>query len=445
MDYGVLAIMPIALCFILIFTSKNAYVAISCGIVSGLGIILYKENVFILLEAIESVFSNISTIKTIVFILIVGALTNALDKSGGVNGLISYLDKKKINTNSKILTQLFAMLIGILLFIDASSSMAVTSVVGKPLFKRANLSAEKLALITNSTAAPIAWIIPFGGASALLSALLSSLDGINEPFQYVLQAIPFQFYTISLLIFLLISIVFNFEIGGIKKAKQEINMESSIIYEDAKARNMVIPVLVLLGSIFTILFVTGKGNILQGDTSNAVFYGGLIALAVSALLYKVQNTANFIQIGTWYVNGIRSMFMITMLLFMAFIFSFLLTRIGTATYIMGVFHYVPIEFLPLMTFLIASLIAFSTGTSGGTVSILVAFVVPIAIAYDISIPIVVGAIVSGAVFGDQNSIISDSVIMTSSMTQVDAFQHVKTQMPYTLVAFLISAILYLIV
>ncbi len=448
MDYGIFSLIPIVICFSLILIIKNPFISILSGIASALIIIFVGENIFVGGDMLFTLVTNVSSMKTTLFILLVGAIISATDKSGGVDGLIKYLQNKNVKTDSKLVAQLSAMLIGTLMFVDGTSSMAITAVVGKPLFKSAKIPTEKLALITNSTASPIAWIIPFGGAAALTTGLLATIENLEgNEFSYVVSAIPFQFYTLALFLFLLITIIFNFEIGPVKKIKYEEKKhedeKKKQIKDNAKARNMIAPLIVLVSGIFIILFVTGSGNIMMGDGASAVFYSALITLAIALLYYKVQNFT-FKEVFTWYFEGFKKTFAVTLLLFIAYIFSDSLARVGTAVFLLNLFEVVSIQFLPIMIFLLASIISFSTGTSGGTTAIIVPLAIPMAILGGGNIALTLGAIISGAVFGDQNSVISDSVIFTSSMTGVDAVKHVKTQLPYTLVALAIAGLLYLI-
>ncbi len=445
MDYGILSLVPILVCFSLIFISRNAFVAVLSGIFAAVILILFGEGDFILFQSILDVFSSSSTVKTVLFILLVGAMVKGTERSEGVTGLMAYLERKKLNIQSPVLVQLFSMLMGVLLFVDATSSMVITSVVGKPLFQRAGLSTEKLALITNSTAAPIAWLVPFGGAGALMAGLITPIEGISgDAFGYVLQAVPLQFYTITLLVFLVVTVVGKFEIGPIRQYKFTEIEDVQTTQTQGKARNMVVPILLLLASIFSILLVTGGGNLFVGNGASAVFYGGLITLVVTLVFYLSQKLASAGEILSWYFEGVKSMSVVTLLLAVALVFSDLLSKIGTAVYMVGIFDVMPANFLPLIALILSAVIGFSTGTSGGTVAIVTGLLLPMAVMGDVPVALVLGAIVSGAVFGDQNSIISDSVILTSSVTGVDPITHVKTQLPYTLVALTVSAILYLI-
>ncbi|MGI5989902.1 MAG: Na+/H+ antiporter NhaC family protein [Lachnospiraceae bacterium] len=447
MNFGFASLIPIIICFAIVIIFKNPYIGIAGGIVAGTLLIFFLSHDFVLGSSVLEVLQSSPTMKTTLFVLIVGALIGAMEHSGGINGLVAWLDKKKINIHSKVGVQLFTMLIGMLMFVDGTSSMATTSVVGKPLFEKAGIRKEKLALIVNSTASPIAWLIPFGGAGALTSGLLSQIDEIGDTsFQTVVRAIPFQFYTLLLLVLLFLSIVLKFEIGPLAKLppveSQSTSEEKSQI--KGRARDMLLPLAVLLGGIALILAVTGQGNIMQGDSGSAVFYSGIVALIFTLIFYAASGTASVRDTVRWYGKGAGSLLAITFLLFMAYIFSNILGKIGTAEYLVGLFDTVPAALLPLLTLLVSALIAYCTGTSGGTVAIMTGLIVPMALLQGVSVPLVVGAIISGGVFGDQNSVISDSVILTSSMTGVDAVTHVRTQMPYCLIALGAAAVLYLI-
>lgn len=447
MDYGFLSVIPILVCFTVIIAFKNAFLAIGSGIVTALVVVFIGSREMVLFDTLFEVFSSVSTVKTTLFILIVGALVFSMEKSGGIHGMISYLERKNLNIKSKVGVQLFSMLIGILMFVDATSSMAMVAIVGKPLFQKAQIKTEKLALIVNSTASPIAWFIPFGGAGALTAGLLSQNEQIgSNAFSYVIKAMPFQFYTIILLLLLATSIIFKFEIGAIKKIPFEntkIDTGSSN-EKSGKPIYMILPIALLFVGIALILLVTGNGNIMNGDSSSAVFYSGLLSLLITLVYFKTRKVASVKQSLIWYYEGAKSMFVVTLLLVVAFIFSNLLGKAGTAQYLVSLFDVVSPKLLPLITLLLASIIAFSTGTSGGTVAVVTSLIIPMALIQGSSIPLVIGAVISGSVFGDQNSVISDSVILTSSLTGVNSIKHVKTQLPYTLIALFISAILYLI-
>lgn len=447
MDYGIFSLLPIIVVLAIMIFAKNALISVLIGVLVCSIMILTCEGSWLSgLTAFTDVFASASNVMVIFFVMVVGGLLGLMRHSGGLFGLIGKLEQKKASTNSAVKAQLFVMLIGLLMFVDATSSVATTAIVGRPLFGKNKIGKERLALICNSTSSPIAWIIPFGGAGALIAGSLNNLDGITNGYEITLNAVIFQFYTLALLGVILFSVLAKKQFG---KAKSDSEIEAQ--YKDdideshyGKARNMILPLIVLVGSIFALLCITGGGNIMLGDGSTSVFLGGLIAIAFSVLLFKFGKTASVSQSLQWCFSGMKDMLEVTVLLIVAFAFSGMIGDIGTANFLVSITSSMPIWLLPILALVISSVIAFCTGTSAGTVLLMIPLILPMVGDMTSFYPLVVGAIVSGAVFGDQNSIISDTVIMTSSMINIDAVDHFKTQLPYTSLALGLSAVVYLI-
>ncbi len=448
MEFGFFSILPIIVCFALIIGTKRPFLSIIIGLlVSSLVILFRSGEWFAATKAFATVLTDLNILKILLFIPITGAIVYGMQRSGGIEGLILFLNKRNSRIKNPVITQLFVMTIGFLMFVDATSSMAVTSIVGKPLFAQAEIPKEKLALIVNSTASPIAWLIPFGGASAITVGALSINPELEEAaFSYVLKAVPFQFYTLSLLILLFISIVFRFEIGPIKKIPFSPSDLGVAIEKNAKAKaiNMLLPSAILIIGIFSVLLITGEGELFKGNGSSAVFFSGLISLVAMLLIYTIRDKHKFSTVCKWYFLGIKKMLSITCLLTVALVLGTLIGKLDTASYLLQVTNFIPPQIFVAVILILSTLIAFTSGTSSGTVAIVTPLILPLIADTEISIPLVIGAVISGSVFGDQNSVISDSVIMTSSLTGVNSITHVKTQMPYTLIALALSIMLYLI-
>lgn len=447
MDYGFISLVPIIVVLVLIFVSKNAFVSIIAGLLTGSAIILVGEGETLMaLDSVVGVFASSSNVMVIFFVMLVGGLLGLMRHSGGLNGLVLYLSRKKEKANSKVMAQLFVMLIGILMFVDATSSVATTALVGRPLFYQNKLSKDRLGLICNSTSSPIAWIIPFGGAAALVAGALNNVEGITNGFELTLRAVPLQFYTIILMVIIFLSVVLKFEFGT-KLSEDEIAMQYADDSQDTiegKARNMIVPLVVLVLSIFALLLVTGSGNIMNGDGSVSVFLGGIIAIAVSIVFYACQKISNVSQSIQWCFDGMKDMLEVTVLLIVAFGFSSMIGYLGTANYLVLITANLPTALLPVLALLLSAVIAFCTGTSAGTVLLMIPLIIPMALGDESMIVLLSGAIISGSVFGDQNSVISDTVIMTSSMIGIDPIDHFKTQIPYTGLAVGISAVMYFV-
>ena len=284
-----------------------------------------------------------------------------------------------------------------------------------------------------------------------MAGIINDLDIVNgDGFTYVLSAIPYQFYTFMILIIIFLSIIFNFELGSIKHVDYDINTESEIKFnsdienKETSIKNMIFPILLLLVMIFSIMFITGKGSILRGNGQIAVMISAITTLILTYIYYRIQNIVSFKNYIRWSYEGIKNIFPIVFILILSFSFSNILELLQTANYLSSIVEVIPNTLIPVSIMILGAIMAFATGTSGGTVSILIPMILPLVAKLDINVSLVLGAIISGAVFGDQNSPISDSVILTSTATNVQIVDHIKTQLPYTTLALITSVILYLI-
>ena len=244
------------------------------------------------------------------------------NKAGGVEGLVSFCTEKRKIVTSRFGVEFFTLSLGIILFIDALSSIIITSSVGKPFFKKYHLPDEKLALISNSTGAAITWLIPFSGAGALMTSFLAPvvLDlGLDEnPFHLLISSVVYQFYTLSLFVILLITIFTRRDIGPMKTLVQEHHLAHHHTdfqfgteipsHKNAQASSLVIPVLLLVGIAFGIIYVTGNGNMLQGDITIAMFASGILTLLLTGIWYLIQGLVTMDTYINWCLEGMHGMF-----------------------------------------------------------------------------------------------------------------------------------------
>ena len=352
--------------------------------------------------------------------------------------------------------EFFTFLLGLLLFIDALSSIIITSSVGKPFFKKYHLPDEKLALISNSTGAAITWLIPFSGAGALMTSFLAPivLDlGLDiNPFYLLMTAVPYQFYTLSLFDILLFVLFTRRDIGPMKKLMQE----KELAHHDAdfefgteipagrtaSASSLILPVTLLVGIAFSIIYVTGQGNIMQGNVTIAMFASGILTLLLTGVWYVVRKLVTMQKYIDWCLEGMHGMFEVILIFVLAYAFGSMLHLLDTAGYMAHYAVYFPNTFIILVVLAFTSCVAYATGSSSATVALLFPIFVPMAHQLGIPLPWIVGTMISGAIFGDQNSPISDSVILTAKISGVDIISHVRTQIPYTGLALLCAFIGY---
>lgn len=461
MNYGIWSIIPIIITLAIAFWRKNIFLALLSGIAAATVITGAATGDFLTgLASIPAVFTDLSTTKTTLFILMTGAVMTVVSRSGGVEGLVRYCTEKRRMVKSPVGAQLISFVLGLLLFVDGTSSIAVTALVGRPFFKKYGVPEEKLALISNSTGSAVAWIIPFGSACAVLTTFFTpvakELGMTQDPFSVVMSSVVFQFYTIALLLLVLCSILFKFNIGPMKTAfsrgqgvPEEYRYETQIADKTkVLARNMIAPIVFLVACIFAVILVTGKGDLAAGDGGTAVFAAvfaaGLLTLLLTGVWYVVRKITTADEYTAWCMDGMKNMLDLVVILVLAYAFGSLLSVLGTAGFLAQYAQRMPKAVMLAAGFLIATVIAYATGTSGGTAAVMVPVLTPVLVPLGIPAAFVLGAIISGAVFGDQNSPISDSVILTSSVTGVPIMDHVRTQMPYTLAAWGLALAGYLL-
>ena len=455
MSYGILSIIPILVVLTIAFWKKNVFVALIVGMVLSSAIVSANTGDHLIgIKVVSEVFSLPSTSQVIFFLFLTGAIMHCANKSGGVEGLVTYCTEKRKIVTSRFGVEFFTFLLGLILFIDALSSIIITSSVGKPFFKKYRLPDEKLALISNSTGAAITWLIPFSGAGALMTSFLAPvvLDlGLDEhPFHLLISAVPFQFYTISLFVILLVTMFTRKNIGPMKllmKTEDLVHQETDFTFgttlpkgKKAEASSLVIPVALLVGIAFGIIYLTGNGNMLEGDITIAMFASGIITLLITGVWYILRGLVSMDKYIEWCLEGMHDMFEVILIFVLAYAFGGMLHLLDTAGYVAHYAAFFPNSLIILVVLGFTSCVAYATGSSSATVALLFPIFVPMAYKLGIPLPWTVGAVISGAIFGDQNSPISDSVILTSKISGVNIINHVRTQIPYTGLALLIAFI-----
>lgn len=447
-----LTLLPPLLAITLAIITRQAYLSIFSGILAGS--ILLNGSLLTGLtgsfDAIATTFSSISAVKSLIFITMIGAVINILQQSGAVQRAIDCLLVQKNLVTSNRSAQLLTFLMGFLMCLEGIGSMMMVGLVGRPLFAQHKISKAKLAYVANSTGAPLAWLLPISSAGVFLASLLSNqIDNevlTGKPMDYIFAAVGYQFYTILVLASVPLLAIWRHDFKSAPySVEQQPQRDKQAPLIVAPITILILPLFLLLGSIIMITLITGDGNPIKGDIGNAVYWSGYISLLGAALAYRCVGIS-FTQYMNWVLEGFKQILPAVLILLLAFTLSSIINQLGSGAYLAGlVSQQFSIGVVPSMVFVIGMLISFSTGSSGATVSILIPIAISMAINMGIPVPMMIGAVISGAVFGDQSSPISDSVIVASSAAGCDPALHFRTQLPFTLVFATISIIGYLIV
>ncbi len=430
--------------------TKRVLISLFAGIVVGEIIINHysiASTLHALIDLTLLLFSTSWILKTFGFMLLMGSVMHLMERSGGVNGFVYMLSHRLSIVKSDRAALLLVYIIGIVIFIETSITVLIAGSVGRPLCDAHRISRAKLAYICDSTSAPVGSILMFNGYGALMLGLITAQLSLGymggESVSWLMQAVMLNFYSIFALIVTLAVIWFTIDIGPMRHA--HVKHERSEIREGGHPMYMIAPILLMIGGVFFFLYLTGEGDILKGSGSSAIFYTMVMTLIVMGLFFVANKVMPLKTVVTDTVKGIRSMIGITSILLFAFAIGQVTSDMHTGAYLASYVNAVlSPAWLAAAVFLLASIMSFSTGTSWGTFSIMVPIAIPLAVAMDADIALVLGAVISGGVFGDHCSPISDTTIVSSMATGCDHVEHVKTQLPYALfsgiLAFLVFAL-----
>jgi len=383
------------------------------------------------------------------FAILVGSIIALIEKSGGIAGFIEYAQHKKAFVTSERSALMLSYIIGVVIFIESSITALIAGAVGKAFYDKYKIPPEKLAFVCDSTAAPISSLIVLNGWGALLLGLISAqitmgtIEG--DSVEILIDAIFYNFYAMSALVVTFLYIWFGVDIGAMKNAKYlpshliKSEKESSMYY-------MLLPIGAMILLVFFYLYITGDGNILQGSGSSSIFYTTLTTLFLMFVYYVGTKNISAKEFVTTSFMGAKKLFSIAIILLFAFGIGKVTTELQTGLYLASFMSQnIDAYLLGGVIFLLSSLIAFSTGTSWGTFSIMVPIAVPMAVGMDADVSLAIGALISGGVFGDHCSPISDTTIISSMATECEVTSHVKTQLPYALVSGVIALVLFIVV
>lgn len=454
-DPGWISILPPLLAIVLAIVTRQVYLSLAAGVWLGWAIIEGWDPAAGLGTAIDetvAVLGSPDNARVILFTLAIGALIATVEASGGVRGFVRWVERKRWVTTPRR-AQAMAWLIGVAIFIESNITVLVAGAVGRPLFDRFRSSREKLAYLIDSTSAPICILIPLNAWGAYVLGLLGELD-VERPLEVFVASIPVNFYAIAAVLLAAATWVFGIDLGPMGRAERRTRDEGRLLSPGAtpmvdpdvlapepdgrippRALNMILPIVAMVLMMPIALFITGGGDLRDGSGSTSVLWAVLTGIAVAWVLLLAQRAYSVDQLTRTGLKGAGGLMSMALVLLLALALADVAQALGTGAYIAGVTADVlpPVLFLPLV-FVVAALVAFSTGTSWGTFAIMIPLAVPAAETLGLPVAPFVAASLSGGVFGDHASPISDTTIIASMAAATDHIDHVRTQLPYAAIA-----------
>lgn len=438
--YGILSLIPIAFVLTMSIATRRVVTpllfgaALSFLMLDGVGVIGG------MVRGAYAVFQG-PTLGMIVFItLLFGVLIELLEKSRAVNAFSVAIGTRVRSAKASLFA---AWGIGLLIFIDDFLNAIVVGTTMKKVTDKYGVPRQMLAYITDVTAGPMAVMLPFSAWAVFFMSMFRQLGltetlGMSE-FDIYWHVIPFIFYAIIGILLVPLAIVGIIPpLGPMKKAYANVKARGGAGEVDlsqldtgrAKVYHFLLPIGLLVGGTF--LF---RGDVVQGV---------VLSLLVTVPLFLAQRLLTPGEVSACVKNGIINMLPVTGIIF----FSLLLVegnvRLGTTDFIIEtVSPWITGAWLPAISFLVVCFMAFTTGSFFGTAAIVLPIIVSIALSAGPNLFLVLGAVISGAVFGSHCCFFADATVLTATSCEIEPLDHALTQLPYGLISMAGAFLLYL--
>ena len=476
-EFGIWSLLPPVLAIVLAIITRQVLISLFAGIWVGYTVVQHGNPLLgtvATLRACVDVFADSGNTCVILFCALVGSLIALVQRSGGVDGFVHFAQDTGF-VRGRRSAGMLAIIVSVLVFVESSITCLVTGAVARPIFDKLRISREKLAYICDTGSAPICILIPLNGWGAFILAQLSASHMVAEPLPVLLQAIPLNFYALASLLLMNIIVLSGKDFGPMRKAERRAREEGKLLRDGAqpmisdevlalppapetppRALNMIVPLAVMVAMVPVGLFYTGVSslapetphtfwNILGACSGSTSVFGAVTTAVVAAgLLYRIQGIMKLNEFVDVVFKGAAALVPLAALMVMAFAIGHLCRyELHTGNYVASVIGKgLAGWMIPPIIFIVSCFIAFSTGTSFGTFAIMLAIALEIQAATGGNLPLIVAAVLGGGVFGDHCSPISDTTIIASMASASDHIDHVRTQLPYALVAGGVAVVLY---
>ena len=485
--FGVWTIIPPLVAIILAFITKNVIISLFIGTLAGCFMLQILDNnmftslIQAFLDFIQRVLNSLAdpwNAGIILQVLAIGGVISLVSKMGGARAIAEALAKRAKTPRS---AQLITWFLGLLVFFDDYANSLIVGPIMKPVADKLKVSRERLAFIIDATAAPIAglaiistWI---GLEVGLINDSFNQIGVKVDAFGVFLNTIPFRFYNILILVFVIFTTIMLRDFGPMRKAeimarKGQGNkkLEDAKVNEEMQPKegiklsiwNAIIPIGTLIISALISFYHSGYSSIIAGsdeavksiilespfsftaiqqvfsaaDASTALLQSAVFASIVAIIMGVCKKIFTISEAIEVWIDGMKGLIITGLILLLAWSLSSVIKDLGTAKYLVTLLSdSIPSFLLPSIIFILGAVISFATGTAYGTMGILMPLAIPLS--YSISpemnyIVVSASAVLTGAIFGDHCSPISDTTILSSMGAGCDHIDHVKTQMWYAL-------------
>lgn len=446
--------------------TREVILSLLLGILSGALILSGFSLTEALGETFTTVFAQLAdpewNVPILAFLLLLGGLTALITESGGTEAFGRWAMTK---VKTRVGAQLMTFFTGGLIFIDDYFNSLAVGQITRPITDRHGISRAKLAYLIDSTAAPICILVPLSSWGAYLLTLLAepvqTYGVANDPLSAFVVMVPMNYYAIGALILLVMTVYLKINLKPMDRFEREaMRRDPTRAGEErsdtaSQVSDLLLPILVLI--VGTLFFILQTGGYLQGgvgifealENTNAAMslaYAGTLAIVFAALLYIPRKRMAAKQFIPTFVKGMESMLIAVVILILAWSIGDIVDRLETGPYLATLAEAgLQAWLIPAVLFLLSGVMAFATGTSWGTFAIMIPIASSVvgSVQPEWVLP-AIAAVLAGAVFGDHSSPISDTTVLSSAGAECDHIDHVRTQLPYALLAATASFVGYIV-
>ena len=486
MDWIVL--LPPLLAIGLALWTRQVYLSLIAGLLLGTTILEGGHPVAglrALADEIVAVFADAGNTRVVLFCILVGGLIALVQASGGVRGFVGWAQARGWGASRRG-AEVLAFVVGLVVFVESSITCLTVGAVSRPFFDALKLPREKLAWYCDATSAPVCMMIPLNGWGAYVLGLLLAQGVTTGAVALFAGALAFNFYAYLTIAFALVLAVTGWGFGPMRRAERraaetgEVTRPGShpMIAEEVAdiepvprapmhVRDLLLPLGVMVAMIFVGLYATGRAALLadapgavpaigeammRGSGSTAVLWAVGSAILAAMVLYALPRplfggraVMGFPEAIDWVLRGSAGLVGVTVLIVLAFALGQVSRALEMGPYLVGLIDPdLPTWWLPALVFVVGGAVSFTLGSSWTAFAILVPIALPLAEGLGVAPALMLGALLSGGIFGDHASPLSDTTIISSMSAACDHVDHTNTQLPYALLVAGVSLVGFLI-
>jgi Na+/H+ antiporter NhaC len=451
--FGWLSIVPPALAIGVALIFRRVLPALSIGVLCAV-IIQNLETPHLAparaIDHLVAVITDPDSARLIVFSVLIGGLLQLMRDSRGFDAFVAAIQRFR-GAHERRTTFGLTWLIGATLILETYSNVLINGATVGPLYDRLGLSRVRLAYFIHTIGINVVALVLINSWGAFYLALIAAQQ-VPNPMQFLVRAAPYALYCWISLIVVALVMRTGFTIGPLRALEADSTFQapptqpaSGDPRHSPRVRYMIVPILTLVGGVLLSLWATGAGSIMAGNGSVSVLYALAGALVVTAALMRIDRIFTSSEIEKKIIEGSARFLDVGFLIVLALALGRLTQELGVGAFIaQSLQDSLRVELIPALVFSLAAVMSFATGTSYGTFSIVTPIALPVGVATGISPELLFGCCIAGGVFGDNTSPISDTSIVTSVAANVSVLDHVRTQLPYALIAAALSICGYLV-